>query len=253
MKRRKIVVAKKKKATLKSVIKKPAKKVAKKVTKKATKPSAKSLSKKSVAKKKAAQKSTKKTAQKSVTKSTSKKTATKKMNSLKTAKKAAKKTTLNLSKKSVKKNIKSSTKKAAKKLFKSSKATRSAPQVAASKSSASTASNIKNRSFPVAKSMDFSKVINPLRDRVLLNIESNERTTAGGLVIPDTVDVVLGYKKGKVLAVGKGAPNKKGMVKPLDVKVGDTVLFPEYAVTEIDYEGAKLHLVNETDILGIVE
>jgi chaperonin GroES len=91
--------------------------------------------------------------------------------------------------------------------------------------------------------------IRPLHDRVILK-RIEESITAGGIVIPGTA----GEKpqRGKVIAAGKGKL-VDGKVMPLDVKVGDEVLFGKYSGTEIKVGGEDLLVVREEDIMGIVE
>lgn len=92
--------------------------------------------------------------------------------------------------------------------------------------------------------------IRPLHDRVIIE-RIEERTTAGGIVIPETA----GDKpqKGKVVAAGKGKINEKGQIVALDVKVGDEVLFGKYAGTEVKVSGKELLVMKEEDIMGIIE
>ena len=92
--------------------------------------------------------------------------------------------------------------------------------------------------------------IRPLHDRVIIE-RIEERTTAGGIVIPETA----GDKpqKGKVVAAGKGKFNEQGNVVALDVKVGDEVLFGKYAGTEVKVEGKDLLVMKEEDIMGVIE
>jgi chaperonin GroES len=92
--------------------------------------------------------------------------------------------------------------------------------------------------------------IRPLHDRVIVRRLEEERTTAGGIVIPDTATEKP--TRGKVLAVGKGKVNDKGDVRPLDVKVGDVVLFGQYAGSKIKHEGEELLVMSEDDILAIM-
>jgi chaperonin GroES len=92
--------------------------------------------------------------------------------------------------------------------------------------------------------------IRPLHDRVIIRRLEEERTTAGGIVIPDTATEKP--NKGKVLAVGKGKVNDRGEVRPLDVKVGDTVLFGQYAGSKIKHEGEELLVMSEDDIMAIM-
>ena len=103
-----------------------------------------------------------------------------------------------------------------------------------------------------SKNIDYSKAVTPLGERIVVRAVQAETMTAGGLFIPDTVDTKERYVKAIVLAVGRGATNKKGHVKLLDVKVGDTILFPAFASVRIHFNSEELHIVNESDVLGIV-
>lgn len=93
--------------------------------------------------------------------------------------------------------------------------------------------------------------IRPLHDRIIVERVEEETTTAGGIIIPDTAKEKP--QQGKVVAVGKGKITEDGKVLPLDVKVGDKVLFGKYAGTEIKLEGKEYMMMREDDILGIVE
>ena len=93
--------------------------------------------------------------------------------------------------------------------------------------------------------------IRPLHDRVIVRRMEEERTSAGGIVIPDSATEKP--IQGEVLAAGKGKINENGDVHPLDVKVGDKVLFGKYAGTEVKVEGEELLVMREEDILGVVE
>ena len=93
--------------------------------------------------------------------------------------------------------------------------------------------------------------IRPLHDRVLVRRMEEERTTSGGIVIPDSA--AEKPNRGEVLAVGKGKANDKGEVRPLDVKEGDTVLFGQYAGQKIKHEGEDLLIMSEDDILAILD
>lgn len=93
--------------------------------------------------------------------------------------------------------------------------------------------------------------IRPLHDRVLVRRMEEERTTAGGIVIPDSATEKP--NRGEVLAVGKGKVNDKGEIRALDVKEGDNVLFGQYAGTKIKHEGEELLILGEDDILAILE
>ena len=94
--------------------------------------------------------------------------------------------------------------------------------------------------------------IRPLQDRVLVKrIDETEERTRGGIIIPDTAKEKP--QQGKVMAVGKGRVNDDGKVMPLDVKVGDTILFGKYSGSEIKIDGDEHLIMREEDILGVVE
>lgn len=101
--------------------------------------------------------------------------------------------------------------------------------------------------------IDYSKAITPLLDRVVVKVLSGERVTAGGLIIPETASMATGYLKAKVLAIGTGIKTKKGSLKPLDVQVGDTVLFASYAGTKVQFNSEELEIIHETDVMGVVQ
>jgi len=91
----------------------------------------------------------------------------------------------------------------------------------------------------------------PLQDRVLIRpIERDERS-AGGIIIPDTAKEKP--QEGEILAVGPGARDENGKLHPLDVKVGDRVLYGKWSGTEVKMDGKDLVIMKESDILGIVE
>ena len=93
--------------------------------------------------------------------------------------------------------------------------------------------------------------IRPLHDRVVIKRTEDERTSAGGIVIPDTAASEKSTR-GKVVAVGKGETLKDGKVRSLEVKVGDEVLFGKYAGTEIKTDGKEYVIMKEEDILAII-
>ena len=93
--------------------------------------------------------------------------------------------------------------------------------------------------------------IRPLHDRVIVKRTEEERTTAGGIVIPDTA--AEKPIRGEVVAVGKGKILENGEVRPLDVKVGDKVLFGKYSGTEVKVNGQDLLVMREEDIMGVLE
>ena len=98
--------------------------------------------------------------------------------------------------------------------------------------------------------MEKSK-IQPLADRILIEPLEAEEKTAGGIVIPDSAKEK--QQKGKVIAVGKGRTNDEGKVTPLEVKVGDQVLYGRYSGTEIKMGGGEYLIVKEEDILAILK
>jgi len=93
--------------------------------------------------------------------------------------------------------------------------------------------------------------IRPLHDRVIIKRMEEERTSAGGIVIPDTA--AEKPVRGEVVAAGKGKILDNGDVRALDVKVGDTVLFGKYSGTEVKVEGDELLVMREEDIMGVIE
>jgi chaperonin GroES len=93
--------------------------------------------------------------------------------------------------------------------------------------------------------------IRPLHDRVIVRRLEEERKTAGGIVIPDTAKEKP--IQGEVVAAGKGKILENGEVRPLDVKVGDKVLFGKYSGTEVKVGNEELLVMREEDIMGVVE
>jgi chaperonin GroES len=94
--------------------------------------------------------------------------------------------------------------------------------------------------------------IRPLQDRVIVKrLEEAVEKTKGGIIIPDTAKEKP--QQGKVIAVGKGKVNDDGKVTPLDVKVGDKILFGKYSGSEIKIDGEEHLIMREEDILGVVE
>ena len=91
----------------------------------------------------------------------------------------------------------------------------------------------------------------PLGDRVLVKRVEEESKTKGGIIIPDTAKEKP--QEGEIVAVGPGARDDAGKVNPLDVKVGDKVLFGKWSGTEVKIDGADLLIMKESDIMGILE
>jgi len=95
------------------------------------------------------------------------------------------------------------------------------------------------------------KKIRPLHDRAIVRRTEEERKSAGGIVIPDTVKEKP--IQGEIIAVGKGRILENGQVRPMDVKAGDKVLFGKYAGTEIKIGDEELLVLREEDIVGVIE
>jgi len=93
--------------------------------------------------------------------------------------------------------------------------------------------------------------IRPLQDRIIVRRLAEEEKTKGGIIIPDTAKEKP--QQGEIIAVGKGKTTDDGKLIPLEVKVGDRVLFSKYAGTEVKIEGEEHLIMREDDILGIIE
>ncbi len=93
--------------------------------------------------------------------------------------------------------------------------------------------------------------IKPLEDRIVVKAVEAEQTTASGLVIPDTAKEKP--QEGEVLAVGPGRVDDNGNRVPVDVKVGDKVIYSKYGGTEVKYGGEELLILSARDVLAIVE
>ncbi len=93
--------------------------------------------------------------------------------------------------------------------------------------------------------------IRPLHDRVLVKRMEEERTSPGGIVIPDAA--AEKPIKGEIIAAGNGKILENGDVRPLDVKAGDKVLFGKYAGTEVKVNGDELLVMKEDDIMAVIE
>ncbi len=93
--------------------------------------------------------------------------------------------------------------------------------------------------------------IRPLHDRVVVRRMEEERTSPGGIVIPDSA--AEKPSRGEIVAAGNGKILENGEVRPMDVKVGDKVLFGKYAGTEIKVDGEDLLVMREDDIVAVIE
>jgi chaperonin GroES len=93
--------------------------------------------------------------------------------------------------------------------------------------------------------------IRPLHDRVIVKRLEEDRTSPGGIVIPDTA--AEKPIQGKIVAVGKGKILENGQVRPCDVKVGDKILFGKYSGAEVKFEGEELVVMREEDVMAVIE
>ena len=91
----------------------------------------------------------------------------------------------------------------------------------------------------------------PLHDRVLIEPTEQEERSKGGVIIPDTAKEKP--VEGKVVAVGPGARDEHGTLHPLDIKVGDRVLYGKWSGTEVKVDGEDLLIVKESDVMGVIE
>ena len=90
----------------------------------------------------------------------------------------------------------------------------------------------------------------PLHDRVVIERIEAEAKTAGGIIIPDTAQEKP--QQGKVTAVGPGGRDESGKLIPIDVKVGDRILFGKWSGTEVKLDGDELLIMKESDIMGVI-
>jgi chaperonin GroES len=93
--------------------------------------------------------------------------------------------------------------------------------------------------------------LRPLNDRIIVKRLTEDERTAGGIIIPETAKEKP--QRGEIVAAGKGKKTEDGKVLPLDVKVGDKVLFGKYSGTEIKVDGEEYLIMREEDILAVVE
>jgi len=93
--------------------------------------------------------------------------------------------------------------------------------------------------------------IRPLHDRVIVKRLVEDRTSSGGIVIPDTA--AEKPIQGKIVAVGKGKILENGHVRPCDVKVGNKILFGKYSGTEVKVDGEELVVMREEDVMAVIE
>ncbi len=93
--------------------------------------------------------------------------------------------------------------------------------------------------------------LRPLHDRVLVRRIDSEEKTAGGIILPDSVQEKP--SEGEVMAVGAGSKSEEGKVTPLDVKKGDRILFGKWSGTEVKVNNEELLIMKESDIMGVIE
>lgn len=93
--------------------------------------------------------------------------------------------------------------------------------------------------------------LRPLHDRIIVKRLAEERTSAGGIVIPDSATEKP--IQGKVIAVGNGKALDDGKLRALDIKVGDTILFGKYGGTEVKIDGDDLLVMKEDDVMAVIE
>ena len=91
----------------------------------------------------------------------------------------------------------------------------------------------------------------PLHDRVVVRRIEQDEKTPGGIIIPDTAKEKP--MEGEITAAGPGARDENGKIQPLDVKVGDRVLFGKWSGTEVKLDGQELMIMKESDIMGVIE
>jgi chaperonin GroES len=91
----------------------------------------------------------------------------------------------------------------------------------------------------------------PLHDRVVVRRVESEERTAGGIIIPDTAKEKP--QEGEVIAVGPGGRDEAGKLIPIDLRVGDRILFGKWSGTEVKIDGEELLIMKESDVMGVVE
>jgi chaperonin GroES len=97
-----------------------------------------------------------------------------------------------------------------------------------------------------------AKFVTPLDDRMIVQLKPKAEKTAGGLYIPDTSEDVTANIQGTVLAVGRGHRGAKGRILPMDVQIGDQVLFADHSGSKIFIQNEELVIIRESDVMGIV-
>ena len=91
----------------------------------------------------------------------------------------------------------------------------------------------------------------PLHDRVVVRRIEGENKTAGGIIIPDTAKEKP--QEGEIIAIGPGGRDESGKLTPIDLKVGDRILFGKWSGTEVKIDGEELLIMKESDVMGVIE
>lgn len=91
----------------------------------------------------------------------------------------------------------------------------------------------------------------PLHDRVLIRRVKEEEKSRGGIIIPDTAQEKP--QEGEVIGVGAGARDEAGKIQPLDLKIGDRILFGKWSGSEVKLDGEDLLIMKESDVMGVIE
>lgn len=170
----------------------------------------------------------------------------KKSKPVKKAVKVAKKASKPAAKKAVKAVAKKATVKT-KSTAKTKAAVKSATQIA------TPAFKEPTKTAPKIKIADLNNFVTPLDDRLIVQVKETEARTAGGLYIPDTAINDVSHHEAIVLSVGRGHRNKKGHLRPMDVKVGDKILFNNMSGSKLVYQNVDLKILRETDVMGVVD
>lgn len=102
----------------------------------------------------------------------------------------------------------------------------------------------------VSSRRDFSALLTPLDDRLVVEVASPQEVSAGGIIL--TASPVKRPNEGVVVAVGRGHQDKKGRIRPMDLEPGDRVMFAEYSGTQVEVDGQDLLILRESDVLGVL-
>jgi chaperonin GroES len=107
------------------------------------------------------------------------------------------------------------------------------------------------RSNPLLNAKETSMKFRPLHDRVVVRRVEEDTKTKGGIIIPDTAQEKP--MQGEVIAVGPGGRDENGKLIPIDVKVGETILFGKWSGNEVKIDGVEYLIMKESDIMGVIE